>query len=159
MADPNSPTAPVRVATAERQNLALALRKQGGSYRKIADVLSKRDGISDRYSPDQAYRDVMAGLKRLNEKSLELADEIRRLELERLDDLHAVYWPKAMKGDYHALDRILAMMDKRGRYLDLFKAADTKIDMTVYIRQMAEELGLDPDEAVKEAEKIVSRAR
>jgi hypothetical protein len=118
--DHENPAAPQKVVAAERQALALALRKQGGSYRKIAETLKKQPGINPKYAPSTAYHDVMAALKKLNEHNEELATEVRRLELERLDDLHAMLWPKAIKGDFASLDRVLGLMDRRARYLSLY---------------------------------------
>jgi len=119
----NNPASPAKVKVAERRRKALALRKQGGSYRQIADQLRKLEGISPKYSVGLAYRDVMDELKKLNAECAEEAEAIRRLELERLDELFAHYYPKAVKGDYASLDRILAIMGQRARYLDLYAAA------------------------------------
>lgn len=62
---------------AQRQIVALELRKSGYSYRRIAMQLN--------ISLSQAWTDVTSELKRLSEISLESADELRQMELERLD--------------------------------------------------------------------------
>lgn len=151
-----NPAAPAKVRRIEREAMALTLRKQGGSYRKIAQVLSQRPDIKPSYSERDAYGDVMNALDRLNQQAAEAVETVRRLEVERLDELLSVFWPKALKGDYAAVDRILSMMERRARLLGLNqdKVAQT-IDLTLWVREKAAEWGLDPDEAVKEAENII----
>jgi hypothetical protein len=55
---------------------------------------------------------------------------VRRLELERLDALLAVLWPLAVAAqpDQYAIDRVLAIMARRARYLGL--DAPEKKDVT-----------------------------
>lgn len=151
-----NPAAPVKIRAAERRYMALTLRRQGGTYREIAEQLRGVEGISKKYSPSQCYSDIITELRRINERNAEAAEEVRRLELERLDELLATYYNKACSGDYASLDRVLAIMDRRARYLDLYKekTPGAKVDITVFVRQIAQEYGLDPDEAVKEAERI-----
>ncbi len=136
MYQPN-PAAPQKLRIAERRKMALALRIQGGSYRQIAENLKAwaasgaegSVGFPKGYSEGLAYRDVMDELKKLNAAKAEVAEEVRRLELERLDALFAVYWPKAGKGDYAALDRILEIMAARARYLNLYQGGSRTIEL------------------------------
>jgi hypothetical protein len=118
MHQPN-PASAQRIVIAERRAMALALRKQGGSFRKIAETLRQQDGISPKYSEAAAYADVIADLQRLNADNLEATADVRRLELERLDELWQPYFQKARTGDYAALDRCLNIMDRRARYQGL----------------------------------------
>jgi hypothetical protein len=69
---------------ADRRQQALDLRKQGKSYRAIGDELS--------ISEAQAHRDVKAALARLAELELASAEELRALELARLDTLAVEAW-------------------------------------------------------------------
>ena len=50
---------------------------------------------------------------------VEPLDQIRRLELFRLDKLQSAIWPAAMLGDIAAIDRVLACMTRRARLLGL----------------------------------------
>ncbi|MGA8170986.1 MAG: hypothetical protein WB816_09180 [Methylocystis sp.] len=45
------------------------------------------------------------------------AEEARRLDLLRLDQLQAVHYAKALAGDNPATDRVLAIMDRRAKLL------------------------------------------
>mgnify|MGYP000853980830 CR=1 FL=1 len=128
------PGRPDLIKLAERRQVALELRKLGGSYRKIAEQMAEMEGISPDYSESQAHRDVMACLKELREKRVEESANVLRMELERLDDMWAVYYPKAKKGDYAALDRCMTMMDKRARYLGLYAQAAPDEAKEVVIR-------------------------
>src|SRR6266542_3648245 len=74
----NQPTGTRETAAARRQQ-ALDLRKAGASYRAIGAQLN--------ISEAQAHRDVKAALARLAELELESADELRTMELDRLDAL------------------------------------------------------------------------
>jgi hypothetical protein len=109
-----------RIAVKERRALALDLRKQGGTYRKIADILRKQPGVSPKYDFSQAYEDVKAELDRLNAENAESAEELRRLQAEQLTELYSKYYAAAAKGDIGALDRILSIMDRLAKLYGLY---------------------------------------
>jgi len=104
-----------RIAIAERRRMALDLRRQGGSYRRIAETLRKVPGVSERYCFSQAQRDVTDELGRLNEGNRETASLLKRLELERLDELWQTFWPEAIAGNLRMFDRIMRIMERRAR--------------------------------------------
>ena len=83
----------------EREEQALQLRIAGLTYRCIGEEM----GISE----SGAYKAVARALRRLNERIAESAEELRRIEMERLNALHLAFWPRAEKGDEKAADRIL----------------------------------------------------
>jgi hypothetical protein len=62
--------------------------------------------------------------KALKERPVEGVDELRALELDRLDSLHEVVWPKALAGDLGAASVILRIMDKRARLLGLYPSPE-----------------------------------
>ena len=66
------------------------MRKAGGSYREIARQL----GVD----VHTAHADVMAELAALREKTVEQAEELRDLELQRFDEMTAGLWPQVQKG-------------------------------------------------------------
>ena len=49
----------------------------------------------------------------------EVADETRQLEVERLDALWRIMFAKAMAGSHQAVDRCLAIQDRRAKLLGL----------------------------------------
>jgi hypothetical protein len=132
---PANPAAPAKLRKKDRIIKALELRKQGGSFRKIAKQLAGKDGVSPKYSEGAAYKDCMEGLRRLNDQEEELVAENRRLDLERIDDLWAQYYPKALKGDMLSFNALMQMQDRRTRLLGLDKvqtnrSANLNIDIS-----------------------------
>jgi len=95
----------------EREEEALKFRLSGLTYRLIAAEM----GISE----SGAYKAVIRALRRLNERILEQASEVRRMELERLDKMLRGLWFSALKGHQGAIDRVLRIMQRRAMYLGL----------------------------------------
>jgi len=108
------------VQAAEREKAAFALRIAGATYTQIGAQL----GISR----SGAYRAVARVLERTRNDADTGANELRRLETERLDALQVALWGLASKGDTGAIDRILKIMERRARLLGL--DAPTRGDVT-----------------------------
>jgi hypothetical protein len=107
-------------AILQRQLQALELRKAGYSYRAIGERL----GISH----VQAYTDVNAELARLTELRKDSTEELRELELERLDVLLKGLEPMARVGNPGAVNSYLRVMERRAKLLGL--DAPTKQEVT-----------------------------
>lgn len=88
---------------------AVELVAQGESYDEVARAV----GYSHRGS---AHRAVS---KALREREVEAVDELRALELLRLDALQAALWDDAMRGDAVAATSILRIIGQRARLLGL----------------------------------------
>ncbi len=100
-----------KVVTLETKVAALELRKQGVSYVKIAEML----GLA---GPSSAYAAVVTGMKDVLQ---EPAEELRTLEVTRLDALIEKLWPQLdhpLLG-LQAADRVLKVMERRARLLGL----------------------------------------
>jgi len=117
-------TSAAKISIAERRAMAVSLRKQGGSFRAIAEQMRKQEGISDKYTEIQAYRDVSAELTRIREQSAEDALDVLQLELMRLDDIISFLWQRVKKGDLFCIDRVFRAMEIRARYLGLFPSTN-----------------------------------
>ena len=98
-----------QIKALERQRQALELRKAGVDYRAIAERLGYRSVAS-------AHEAVKTALRRTLQ---EPADELREMELSRLDQMLLGLWPKATKGDTWAVDRVLKIMERRASLLGL----------------------------------------
>ena len=96
-------------AAALRAVQALNLRKLGMTYEQIA----QQCGYGSRGA---AYHAVQRELARTLQ---EPADELRKLEAQRLDDLYRAMIPKALKGDGWSVDRCLRIMERRAALLGL----------------------------------------
>jgi hypothetical protein len=83
-----------KIKLAERRQMAADLRKTGLSFQAIADMMSQSLGIP--YNKAMAHRDVVHVLDELVAKTSETAEQILSLELLRLDDLTAAWWPTAV---------------------------------------------------------------
>ena len=106
------------LAALERQMQALELRKAGVSYAKIAEVLGYA-------STGGSHKAVSSALKKTLQ---EPADELRKLEVERLDAALSSIWASVKQGQYGAIDRALRIMERRARLLGL--DAPTKQEVT-----------------------------
>src|SRR5262245_42018072 len=76
---------PVSIERAQRRAQALALRLAGNTFAQIGAAL----GVSEQ----RAHKLVTEELKRINERRQTDAEELRRLEEERIDALLAELWP------------------------------------------------------------------
>ena len=126
-------TSAKQIETAERRAAILDLRKAGSDYRQIAKDIIKHFGVDNLpkgFDERYAWMDVKRELERLNTERREDTLEIRTLELERLDRLLMSFYPKAIKGDYQAADRVLKIMAQREKYIAGL-AVPQKIDIDV----------------------------
>jgi DNA-binding Lrp family transcriptional regulator len=132
-----------RLEAHQRAVQALELRKAGATY----DTIAARLGVT---------RTAVINMVRrmLQETAAAPAAEVRELELHRLDTMILGLWQQARSGDVQAIDRVLKIMDRRASYLGLDAPKQVRVDITERVRQFAEMYGLDPDEAVAEAERI-----
>lgn len=92
----------------ERMNLALSLRKAGATL----DQIAKQCSYGSRASAHKAIKRAMAELPREN------AQELRDLEVARLDELLLAYWQRAKK-DINAAHLCLKISERRCRLLGL----------------------------------------
>jgi DNA-binding phage protein len=91
------------VVRADKQTQALALRRQGLSYKEIATAMGLRQGRS-------AWLHVHNGMRAM---LIEPAEAVRNLERARYDALQAAYWEKALDGDIGAATLILKVFTRR----------------------------------------------
>lgn len=97
----------------ERRQQALDFRKAGYSYRDIGARLE--------VSHEQARRDVEAALAALVADTKDSAEQLRQLELERLDMLTKALEPMAAVGNPGAVNSFLRVMERRAKLLGLDK--------------------------------------
>lgn len=134
---------PAAISAVEKQRRVLELRKTGMSFSKIAALVGYKSLSGCHAAFQKALRSTIQ----------QPADEVRKLEVERLDALLEALWPEALGGNLHAVDRVLMVMQRRASYLGL--DAPQKVDVEHRIRAAAEAEGLNPDEAVAEARRIL----
>ena len=124
-----------------KEILALELYLQGETYGEIAYSL----GVSRSYARDL----VINGL----EVSYVLPSAaVREREKKRIEALMKPYWGPAFKGIVYATEMILKLMNRYHKIIGV--DAPIKIDVMDMVRRMAIEKGLDPAQAVNEAEAL-----
>lgn len=117
MARSNKPDTlrPSRIVAAERRRNALGLRRNGATYEQIAEALDISVSTARNYIKD--------ALEAITKDIAETADEIRELELQRLDHMLRVLAPKietsAAEGDYRPMQMQLRIQERRAKLLGL----------------------------------------
>ena len=126
------------IGATEKQAKALALRKAGVSYVGIAEALGYASGSG-------AFKAVSSGLKKTLQ---EPADELRTLELARLDDMLKAIAPHVSAGNLTAIDRALKIQERRAKLLGL--DAPVKQDITSAGEKVKAYIGWTPEEWSKQ---------
>jgi hypothetical protein len=121
-----SQLAPVKCKTATLEAECLRLRLAGYSHREIAAQL----GVA----PSSAYKRVRHALDEINKTNLESAEQLRALELLRLDELLNALWDTAIAGDLRAVDRVLKVMERRAKLLGLDAPVKVETDGVIHIK-------------------------
>lgn len=97
-------------AVIAKQAEAVKMKVAGATYEDIAKILGYADHTGARWA-------VHAGLAaRLDDAGVE---ELRQIELERLERLHLSRWKKATDGDNEAYVLVLRTMERRAKLLGL----------------------------------------
>jgi transposase-like protein len=107
----HSQMSPPKVQAAVRRKEAVDLRVEGKTYREIAQEL----GVT----PTRARQLVAEALAAIEKDTAESAEELRRLELDRLDQLQAGLWEEAAGGNLKAVGAALKIMERRARLVGL----------------------------------------
>lgn len=111
-----------KIDIAERRQQAFELRKRGMSVREIADAMGM--------SAMGICKMLEVVMNQIKATTTENAQEVRRMELARLDVMLAGIWDKARQGDVYCIDRVIRIMTKRAEYLGLDSAFGIDIDAT-----------------------------
>ena len=106
-----------RLATHSKRVRCVELAAQGLSYDAIAEAV----GYSGRGA---AFKAVTAALRA---QQAEAVDELRALEIQRLDALQRSCWDAALEGDIASVDRVLKVIAARVRLLGLDQNPDKPV--------------------------------
>ena len=129
----------VRIEATERQGAALELRLKGMSYRQIAEQLQIQVGTAHELVNTYLLNAVT-----------EPGEELRTLEVERLDVMLKAIWADVEAGDVKAIDAALKISDRRAKLLGI--DAPTKIEHSGSIDMTA-----SADEARRKLSAIVEQ--
>ncbi len=93
----------------DRELAVVELRRTGETWDRIAKVV----GYANAAGAYKAYKRAL--LRTLQQPT----EEMRDLELDRLDRLQRAYWKRAIDGETRAADFILRVIDRRAKILGL----------------------------------------
>ena len=95
-----------------RDRLILEMRAHGYSYDQIREKL-----IQDSYAPESITTRQVEGMAERAIKNVrrDPAEEVRKIELKRLDMMMQVFFAQALQGHGPSCDRVVAMMERRAR--------------------------------------------
>lgn len=113
---PESKASKKKFTALEREREGMRLRMSGLTYAEIG----KRLEITEQ----GAYKAIMRALGKLREKVLEDADQLRALELQRLDVLFNKMYEQAERGNQGAVDRCIRIQERRAKLLGLDMQSD-----------------------------------
>jgi hypothetical protein len=108
--------------TQKRRAFVLELRKGGMTYRQISDAAIRRFGIQNLpkgWDCRYAAMDVKRELEKIQSINEQQAEDVRAIELERLDAILASIWARVKRGDLAAIDRVLKVMRRRADLMGL----------------------------------------
>lgn len=106
---PNHASSPTRVRSTKRTALALDLRAQGYTWAEVA----QRAGYKTLQAAHMAVKNA------LEHTLQEPAEHLRNIELQRLEKLQTVWFPKALDGDKDAATVVLKTAERRAKLLGL----------------------------------------
>jgi hypothetical protein len=108
------------ISTTAKKIRALELRKAGKSLQEIADIM----GYATRDGPSKLI------LRALEESVREPREELRELELQRLDAMWSTLWTRFRRGMVAVAPELLRVSQRRAKLLGLDSAE--KRDVTVH---------------------------
>jgi hypothetical protein len=117
-----------RTAIADRRTKLLQMRLAGVDFTTIADRL-------DYSSPAAARKDFTRTMRETLDLEQETANELREVELQRLDRLQAAAWAEAARGELKAIETVLRVIDRRCRILGLYAAVQVDATITEVTQQ------------------------
>lgn len=126
-----------KAAIADRRTKAITLRLAGMDY----DTIATRLGYAGKGA---ACKDITRALAANLTDLGRTADELREVELARLDRLQATAWAPAVGGDLRAIDTVLKIIDRRCKLLGLDAPVRSEVwtisDVDAQIRALIDEL-------------------
>lgn len=136
--------------------------------RQVAALLlagvSDQSRIADQLGVDRSTisRDIKQIEARWQAEAVQDIATAKGHDLERTERLIQALWQDAIKGKWLATDRVLSLMQHRAKLLGLEapqKREETqRVEVRMLIERMAEQSGINPQEIMAEAERILAEA-
>lgn|SRR3990167_692697 len=113
-----------RFKAAERRSVVLELKEHGATYQQIATLMHQRypGKVHPNYDARNVFRDIKYCLEHLRQEMTLVVENVRTLELARLERLMMPYYAKAITGDHKSLESVLKIQSRAAAYQGLDKA-------------------------------------
>lgn len=110
---------PERVERALHAMTCLHLRQTGLTYAEIAHQTNSVE--------TDVYRVIRRELEQMRKTRTEVIENVRNMELSRLDRMLVKCMAAVEEGDLTSVDRVIKIMDRRAKYLGLDAPAKTEL--------------------------------
>jgi hypothetical protein len=117
-----------KLMDAERRRICLELRAAGLTEEAIAKEMTSRGHTMTR---TRVHRTLVSALERLARDESYAAEQVRQLDLTRIDQAIQVLWPLVRAGNLKAMREYRAFIDQRARLLGTYAAQKTEVEATV----------------------------
>lgn len=151
---PSGVTLKTQLRQVEKRNRILRLTRAGATAAEIVEILARGDaenGIAPEHvTVGQVKRLVKKHIEELHFEDARTVDELRAVEVERLDAVLKVLYPRATRQDpdLKAIDRFLRLSERRAKLLGLDHAIKVQHDLGP---EVLRDIGADP-ERIQEGE-------
>lgn len=93
----------------DKEQQVVALRREGHTWSEISQEVG--------YQSPSGSRDAF--IRAMQRVLVDDVEDLRALEYDRLEHLHAAHWEKAISGDIKSTEVVLKIMDRRAKLLGL----------------------------------------
>jgi hypothetical protein len=109
---------PKSINIVDRRRRALELRRSGATYEQVARSIAQEFSLP-KYNRSRAFEDIDFALAELNREFTLDTEGLRRLELEKLDQLELGIWKSAIGGNSQSIKAFVLLMDRRAKLCGL----------------------------------------
>lgn len=138
------------LAAAERKIKVLELCKGGVSVRAIASHLNSQ-GI--KCSKSTVATDIRDALQMMTKELLLQAEEVRELELERIDCLWLAHWEKGLRGDIASTWVLIGLSKRRSELIPGMDGAKRKVNCNLTKEELEKMTDEELDRLIEELER------
>lgn len=116
---------PQLMKTAKRRREVIQLREAGATWEAIANTMEQRHGLEQLpsgWDERYAYMDWKRELKKIRNQTAEATEEVRQMEVRRIDRMLRGIWQEALGGkettwkqQKEAIDRVIRLQKRRAK--------------------------------------------
>jgi len=150
---------PKAIAHTRQQQQAAVLRRQQVAQLRLAgwrdaEVIGQQLGVSGRtIKRDFAWLDAQWRAAATTDTGT-----LKGRQLDRIEEAINGLWNEVRQGHPAAVNALLGLLDREAKLLGLDAPKVLRVDIEERIRFFAQQYGLDPDETVAEAQRILDES-